>query len=164
MKTFWSTMSVLPFHGLLALLGLTTVAPLQSAEPAPAELSAQAARCRRILQTSIIKFYLPNCVDGANGGYLESLQGGKFAPTGEKFLTLQGRQLWFFSTLVQENIDKEAALRAAKSGFEFLEKHFHDAKHGGYFSKVSDDGKPVDARKHVYLNSFALYGLRSEER
>src|SRR5438132_14070043 len=156
MKTFLSTMSALPFHGLLAILGLTTVATLHSAEPAPtpAELSAQAARCRRILQTSIIKFYLPHCVDLANGGYLESLQGGKFAPSSEKFLTLQGRQLWFFSTLVQENIDKEAALRAAKTGFEFLENHFRDPKHGGYFSKVSDEGKPVDLRKHV----------RSEER
>jgi len=137
------------------------LAPLYSAEPVPtpAELSAQAARCHRILQASIIKFYLPNCVDQANGGYLESLRDGKFAPTGEKFLTLQGRQLWFFSTLVQEDIEKGAALTAAKTGFEFLEKHFRDPKHDGYFSKVSDDGKPVDPRKHVYLNSFALYGL-----
>jgi mannobiose 2-epimerase len=122
-------------------------------------LSAQAARCRRILQDSIVKFYLPHCVDETNGGYLESLRDGKFTPTGEKFLTLQGRQLWFFSTLVQEDIHKETALTAAKSGFEFLDHHMRDSKYGGYFSKVSDDGKPRDTRKHVYLNAFALYGL-----
>ena len=94
--------------------------PLWAAEPrpTPAELSAQAARCRRILETSIIKFYLPNCVDQTHGGYLESLRDGKFAPSSEKFLTMQGRQLWFFSTLAHENIDKEAALAAAKTGFE----------------------------------------------
>ena len=150
--------SLAVFCGTFSLIG---AAPLQSAEPGPAaaELTARAARCRRILQTSIIKFYLPNCVDVANGGYLESLRDGKFSPTGEKFLTLQGRQLWFFSTLAQEDINKEAALAAAKSGFDFLEKYMRDSKHGGYFSKVSDDGKPIDPRKHVYLNAFALYGL-----
>ncbi len=135
--------------------------PLQSAEPgpAPAELTAQAARCRRILQDSIVTFYLPNCVDKTNGGYLESLRDGKFSPTGEKFLTLQGRQLWFFSTLAHEGMNKEAALAAAKTGFEFLDQHMRDPRHGGHFSKVSDDGKPIDPRKHVYLNAFALYGL-----
>src|SRR5438874_3319443 len=108
------------FSALLVLLGF---APIQAAEPGPtpAELSTQAARCRRILETSIVKFYLPNCVDQTNGGYLESLRDGKFAPSSEKFLTMQGRQLWFFSTLAHENIDKEAALAAAKTGFEFLE-------------------------------------------
>jgi mannobiose 2-epimerase len=143
------------------LCGLCLLASVQAGEPGPtpAELSAQAARCRRILETSIVKFYLPNCVDQTNGGYLESLRDGKFTATGEKFLTMQGRQLWFFSTLAHENIDQEAALAAAKSGFDFLEKHMRDPKHGGYFSKVSDDGKPVDPRKHVYLNAFALYGL-----
>ncbi len=148
-----------------SMLGLAVCvvwsSPVQADKPVPSpeELQAQASRCRKILDTSIVKFYLPNCVDRTNGGYLESLKDGKFAPTGEKFLTLQGRQLWFFSTLAQEGIEKEAALAAAKTGFEFLEKHMRDQKHGGYFSKVSDDGKPVDTRKHVYLNAFALYGL-----
>ena len=52
---------------------------------------------------------MPACVDKANGGYLESLKGGQFAPTGEKFVTLQARQLWFFSTLASAGIEKEAA-------------------------------------------------------
>jgi mannobiose 2-epimerase len=127
--------------------------------PSREELLSQATRCRNILNNSIVKFYLPNCVDQVNGGYLESLRDGKFAPTGEKFLTMQGRQLWFFSTLAQEGIERDAALAAAKSGFEFLERFMRDPEHGGYFSKVSDAGKPIDTRKHVYLNAFALYGL-----
>src|SRR5581483_3861785 len=121
----------------------------------------QAARCRRLLQSSIVDFYLPWCVDKANGGYLESLRDGRFAATGEKFLTLQGRQLWFFSTLAREGIEKDAALAAAKSGIDFLRGHMLDRTNGGYFSKVTDAGKPVDPRKHVYLNAFAIYGLVS---
>jgi mannobiose 2-epimerase len=132
--------------------------------PAPATLREQARRCRHILKTSLVDFYLPACVDRVHGGYLESLRGGKFAPTGEKFLTLQGRQLWFFSTLAREGIEKSAALAAAKAGYDFLEGHFRDRRHGGYFSKVTDDGRPKDARKHVYLNAFALYGLVAYHR
>ncbi len=124
----------------------------------------QAQRCRELLKTSVIDFYLPACLDSVNGGYLESLRDGKFAPTGEKFLTLQGRQLWFFSTLARERIEKDAALAAAKSGIDFLDAHFRDRKHGGYFSKMSDKGEPVDPRKHVYLNAFAMYGLVSYYR
>src|SRR5436309_6994793 len=115
-------------------------------------MTAQAARCRRILQDSIVTFYLPNCVHKANGGYLESLRGGKFAPTGEKFLTMQGRQLWFFSTLAREGVKKDDALAAAKTGYDFLEGKMRDRRHGGYFSKVTDAGAPKDPRKHVYLN------------
>jgi mannobiose 2-epimerase len=133
----------------------------QPSAPAPSReaFRQQAQRCRQILNTSLVSFYLPACVDTVHGGYFESLRQGKFAPTGEKFLTLQGRQLWFFSTLAQEGIETQAALAAARSGFEFLEGHLRDRRHGGYFSKVSDAGQPVDPRKHVYLNAFALYGL-----
>ncbi len=147
------------YFGLAAVFLLGNRAWAADSTPSREELHALASRCRTILDKNIIQFYLPNCLDPTNGGYLESLRDGKFAPTGEKFLTMQGRQLWFFSTLAQEGIEKEAALAAAKSGFDFLEKHMRDPKHGGYFSKVTDDGKPLDTRKHVYLNAFALYGL-----
>ena len=51
------------------------------------------------------------------------------------------------------------ARAAAKIGFDFLEGRMHDSRYGGYFAKVSDAGQVKDRRKHVYLNSFALYGL-----
>jgi mannobiose 2-epimerase len=153
---------------LLALLTATPFshsdAPAKGRGPARTDLQAQARRCRKILKASIIDFYLPGCVDRTNGSYLESLQGDKFAPTGEKFLTLQARQLWFFSTLAAARIQKKAALAAARTGFDFLEKKFRDRKHGGYFAKVSDKGQPTDRRKHVYLNAFALYGLAAYHR
>jgi cellobiose epimerase len=134
------------------------------AAPARDELARQAQRCRHILKTSIVDFYLPACVDHDHGGYLEWLRDGKFVATGEKFLTMQARQLWFFSTLARHGIEKGAALAAAGGGFRFLEDKMRDRKHGGYFSKVSDDGRPADRRKHVYLNVFALYGLTAFHR
>jgi mannobiose 2-epimerase len=153
---------------LLALLPATPSsrrdAPAPRRAPSRAGLQAQARRCRKILKASIIDFYLPACVDRTNGGYLETLRGDRFAPAGEKFLTLQARQLWFFSTLAAAGIQKKAALAAARTGFDFLEKKFRDQRHGGYFAKVSDSGRPTDRRKHVYLNAFTLYGLAAYSR
>lgn len=154
-----------PAAGFVVLLA-TAATGGRAAEPVPAanELRQQARRCQQILQTSLVDFYLPACVDKEHGGYLESLRGGKFAPTGEKFLTMQGRQLWFFSTLASEGIKKDEALAAAKTGYEFLTGKMRDRRHGGYYSKVTDAGEPKDPRKHVYLNAFALYGLVAYHR
>jgi len=139
-------------------------APAGDAPPTPDVLRAAAARCDRLLKSSLVDFYLPAEVDRDRGGYYEALTGGKFAPTGEKFLVMQARQLWFFSTLALEGIETDAALAAAKSGYRFLEDHFRDRPNGGYFARVTDAGGPVDARKHVYLNAFALYGLVAYHR
>jgi mannose/cellobiose epimerase-like protein (N-acyl-D-glucosamine 2-epimerase family)/acetyl esterase/lipase len=146
---------------LLCLPVIAPVTPVRAGDEPPSrdELREQAKRCRSILKTSVVDFYLPAAVDRDHGGYYESLRDGKFAPTGEKFLTLQARQLWFFSTLSREGTERDAALAAAKSGFEFLEGKMRDRRNGGYFSKVTDAGEPKDKRKHVYLNAFALYGL-----
>jgi mannose/cellobiose epimerase-like protein (N-acyl-D-glucosamine 2-epimerase family)/spore germination protein YaaH len=141
-----------------------TAPPLPLVAPSRADLHAHARRCRDILQSSIVDFYLPACVDRANGGYLESLQADRFVPTGEKFLTLQARQLWFFSTLAAVGIRTKESLTAARTGFDFLQARFRDAAHGGYFAKVSDAGRPTDRRKHVYLNAFALYALAAYHR
>ena len=114
--------------------------------------------CIKILNDSLIEFYLPS-VDAQHGGYLEVLdEAGKFEAS-DKFLTLQARQLWFFSTLAINDIRKQESLAAAKSGFEFLTSKFFDDAHGGYFAKVSATGEPVDTRKHVYPNAFVIYGL-----
>lgn len=119
--------------------------------------SAIADRCRE-LQESLMDFYLPS-VDPTYGGYLEDLDAdGNFVGQ-EKFLTLQARQLWYFSTLAVHNIRRKEALLAAKSGYDFLTCHFHDATNGGYFAKTGRDGIPLDTRKHIYPNAFVIYGL-----
>jgi mannobiose 2-epimerase len=129
-----------------------------------AECRALAQRCRGLLDASIIRFYLPACVDSNQGGYFEVLREGRFAAGQDKFLTLQARQVWFFSTLAAEGIKREQALGAARHGYDFLQRSFLDPTNGGYYSKVANDGRPTDTRKHAYLNSFALYALAAYHR
>jgi mannobiose 2-epimerase len=155
---------LLPALALLAAAPPGAPVPAGDRPPAAAALGQQSRRCRHLLRTSLVDFYLPACVDREHGGYLEALRDGRFAPAGEKFLVLQARQLWFFSTLAREGVEPKAARAAAKAGFDFLEGPMRDRRHGSYFAKVGDAGRPADRRKHVYLNAFALYGLVAYHR
>ncbi|GAB5402366.1 MAG: cellobiose 2-epimerase [Aureliella sp.] len=119
----------------------------------------QAEQCREILINSLVDFYLPHSVDKEFGGYLEVLDANGNFTGGEKFLTLQARQVWFCSTLARSGIRKEASLAAAKTGYEFLQLYFRDPENGGYFTKTSQDGTPTDSRKHAYPNAFVIYAL-----
>ena len=101
---------------------------------------AQADRCRRLLESSVIDFYLPHSIDREHGGYLEVIDSNGQFVSGEKFLTLQARQLWFFSTLAVAGIRADETRAAAKTGYEFLRDKFFDEMHGGYFTKVSPAG------------------------
>lgn len=145
---------------LLITFLLLIPAMIAAEPPKSAQLTAQAGQCREILKTSLVDFYLPNCLDQKNGGYKENLDAeGKFTLKGEKFLTLQARHVWFFSALALENIERERSLAAAKHGFRFIRDKMRDKRLGGYYSKVTDEGGPNDQRKHAYLNSFALYSF-----
>jgi cellobiose epimerase len=144
----------------LLLVGFSFPVEARSKE-SPGHSGQQRARvCRQLLEQSLLDFYLPDCLDRQHGGYFEVLDdAGKFVQ-GEKFLTMQARQLWFFSALARENIRRQETLAAAKTGYDFLRRHFFDAANGGCFAKVSANGKqPTDARKHVYHNAFAIYAL-----
>jgi mannobiose 2-epimerase len=133
--------------------------PSATGAPDAAELRRQAERCRNLLRRTVFDFYMPGCLDLVNGGYWEDWRDGRFVSRGEKFLTLQARQLWFFSTMASENIERAKCLEAAWLGYGFLQRAFRDARNGGYISKVTDAGEPVDRRKHAYHNSFVIYAL-----
>lgn len=144
---------------LVQIVTLCLTAVVAFSAPSAEDFKREAERCRRLLGKSVVDFYLPGCLDQENGGYFEVLKDGRFAGADEKFLTLQARHVWFFSTLAKFGYEREKALAAASHGYEFLQRKMLDRQHGGYFSKVTDSGEIKDTRKHVYLNSFALYAL-----
>ncbi len=133
--------------------------------PPADELRRQASRCRALLERSVIGFYLPAAVDTQHGGYLQDAdERGVFRVAPERFLSLQARQMWLFSTLVAESVGPpETALPAARAGYDML-RRFRDDAHGGYHSKVSVDGQPIESRKELCLLSFALFALAAYHR
>ena len=133
-----------------------------AAPPGTADFQRQASRCRDLLRRTVFDFYYPGCLDTVHRGMPEDWKDGKFVVRGEKFLTLQARQLWFFSTMATENFERAKSLEAAAIGYLFLEQAFRDPRWGGYISSADDLGKPLDTRSNLSqflrpLRLFAYY-------
>jgi mannose-6-phosphate isomerase len=63
------------------------------------------------------------------------------------------RQLFLFSSLIEQ---PGAAERAAAL-FRSLQRHFHDAEHGGWFYSIDTQGEPLDRRKDLYTHAFIVF-------
>ncbi|WP_349972492.1 AGE family epimerase/isomerase [Pseudomonas caspiana] len=66
------------------------------------------------------------------------------------------RQLFVFSSLIDHPAVPEAATRAAAL-FRSLQRHFHDAEHGGWFYSIDPQGAPLDRRKDLYTHAFIIF-------
>ncbi|MEJ6819044.1 AGE family epimerase/isomerase [Pseudomonas sp. LF-5] len=64
------------------------------------------------------------------------------------------RQLYLFSSLI--GVVDNAEVRAAAL-FRSLQRHFHDAEHGGWFYSIDPQGQPLDQRKDLYTHAFILF-------
>ncbi|MGE7958493.1 AGE family epimerase/isomerase [Pseudomonas sp. NPDC089530] len=66
------------------------------------------------------------------------------------------RQLYLFSSLIGDAHVPLAAERAAAL-FRSLQRHFHDAEHGGWFYSIDAQGAPLDRRKDLYTHAFIIF-------
>lgn len=146
---------------ILSRISMSGIVPPQNAVYLPSNASyyEQALQCRKLLRDNLVAFYLPRSVDLNHGGYFETLSMEGFVSDTTKHLILQSRQLWFFSTLAQRDIETDQAISAAETGYRFLVNRLHDSRNGGHYLSVYRDGRPIDKRKYVYAEAFALYGL-----
>ncbi|KFE51986.1 AGE family epimerase/isomerase [Pseudomonas syringae] len=66
------------------------------------------------------------------------------------------RQLFLFSCLIDHPSVPDASSRAAAL-FRSLQRHFHDAEHGGWFYSIDPQGAPLDRRKDLYTHAFIIF-------
>jgi mannobiose 2-epimerase len=119
-----------------------------------------AERLERNLKENIVAFWYPRTLDRANGGYIINHDAkGAPNPQGPKMIVTQSRQVWLFSRLARDGYQPKEMLAAAEHGFRFLRERMWDQPNGGFYWEVDATGKPVQPKKHMYGQSFALYGL-----
>ena len=93
------------------------------------------------LLNNVIPFWINQSQDKEYGGYFTCLdrQGNVFDT--DKFIWLQGRQVWMFSMLYNNVEQRSEWLECAIQGGEFLKKNGHDGNLNWYFS-LTREGKP----------------------
>jgi N-acylglucosamine 2-epimerase len=106
------------------------------------------------LLDNVIPFWMKNSKDSVNGGYFTCLErDGKVFDT-DKFMWLQGRQVWTFAMLYDCVAQKEEWLQFAKHGAEFMLNHGR-AKDGTWYFSATADGRPLIAPYNIFSDCFA---------
>ena len=106
------------------------------------------------LYNNIIPFWLEKSQDNVYGGYYSCLDREGNVYDTDKFIWLQGREVWFFA-MAYNNIEKRPEwLKCAVQGGEFLKKYGHDGMLNWYFS-VTREGKPLIQPYNIFSDCFA---------
>jgi len=106
------------------------------------------------LMNNILPFWLDKSQDAEFGGYYTCLdrEGNVFDT--DKFIWLQGREVWMFSMLYNKVEKRQEWLDCAIQGGEFLKKYGHDGNLNWYFS-VTREGKPIIQPYNIFSYTFA---------
>ena len=106
------------------------------------------------LLNNVVSFWENHSKDEEFGGYFTCLdREGKVFDT-DKFIWLQGREVWMFSTLFNKVEQKQKWLDMALHGAKFLQEYGHDGNLNWYFS-LTRKGKPLVQPYNIFSDCFA---------
>ena len=109
----------------------------------------------------VISFWLEHSIDEEFGGFWTHLErDGKRYGKGDKFLVMQSRMVYSFTTAYRLTGDDEY-LDIARRGASFIMDHMWDSKHGGWFWAVRRSGRywKEMGSKRAYGHAFVMYAL-----
>ena len=118
------------------------------------DFAAMAARYKEELFGSVLPFWLDKSQDSTFGGYFTCLERDGSVFDTDKFVWLQGREVWMFAMLYNKAGKNPLWLECARQGAEFLLKYGHDGNFNFYFS-LTRDGKPLVQPYNIFSNTFA---------
>ncbi len=102
----------------------------------------------------VLPFWLNNSLDKEYGGYFTCLERDGSVFDTDKFMWLQGREVWMFSMLYNKVEKRQEWLDAAILGAEFMKKYGHDGNLDWYFS-VTREGNPIVDPYNIFSYTFA---------
>ncbi len=112
------------------------------------------ARYRSELLGNVLPFWLEKSQDTKFGGYFTCLNRDGSVYDKDKFVWLQGREVWLFAMLYNKLAKNEEWLKCAEQGAKFLLKYGHDGNFDFYFS-LTREGKPLIQPYSIFSNTFA---------
>lgn len=106
------------------------------------------------LINNVLPFWLEKSQDREFGGYMTCLdREGKVYDT-DKFVWLQGREIWMFASMYNKVEQRKEWLDCAVQGAEFLKRYGHDGDYNWYFS-LTREGVPLIEPYNIFSYTFA---------
>lgn len=106
------------------------------------------------LLENVLPFWLNHSIDKECGGYYTCLERDGSVFDTDKFIWLQGREVWMFSMLYNKVEKKQEWLDCAIHGAEFLKKYGHDGNLNWYFA-IDRQGRPLVEPYNIFSYTFA---------
>jgi mannobiose 2-epimerase len=126
---------------------------------APSTLAQLAAAAARELDANILPFWLAHARNPASGGFWGQISSDmRRRKAGPRGALLTSRILWTFAA-AHRRAPNVAYLEMARYALADLTGHFLDPVDGGLYWSIDASGGPIHQHKHVYIQSFGIYGL-----
>lgn len=106
------------------------------------------------LLEKVLPFWLEKSQDLECGGYFTCLDREGNVFDRDKFIWLQGREIWMFSMLYNQLEKRQEWLDCAIQGAEFMKKYGHDGNFNWYFS-LTREGNPLVEPYNIFSYTFA---------
>jgi N-acylglucosamine 2-epimerase len=113
-----------------------------------------AEQYRKALLEDVIPFWQRNSLDRECGGYFTCLERDGRVYDPDKFVWLQGRQVWTFSMLYNRVEARPDWLEAARLGADFLRQH-GQAQDGNWYFALTRAGNPLVQPYNIFSDCFA---------
>jgi cellobiose epimerase len=107
----------------------------------------------------ILQYWETYTVDNQRGGFYGRVTfENKPVADAPRAVVITSRILWTFS-MAYRQFRHHRHLAMADRAYHYLQNHFRDTLHGGVYWSVTANGEPLETRKQLYGNAFAIYGL-----
>ncbi len=106
------------------------------------------------LLDSVIPFWIEKSQDHEYGGYFTCLERDGSVFDTDKFVWMQGREVWMLSMLYNKVEHRQQWLDAAVQAAEFMRRYAHDGQLNWYFS-LTREGQPLVEPYNIFSYTFA---------
>ena len=118
---------------------------------------------KKELTDNILPFWMKYSKDDVNGGFFTCLdRTGKIYDT-DKFMWLQGREVWCFSYMYNNVAQNDDWLKMALHGAAFMQKNGRDENGNWYFS-LTADGRPLIQPYNIFSDCFATMAFAALDK
>lgn len=126
-------------------------------------LNSFAKQYKNELLNNILPFWLMNSKDNENGGYFTCLNRDGTVYDKDKFMWLQGREVWCFCYMYNNVARKQEWLDMALHGANFMEKFGRD-KDGNWYFSLTAEGEPLVQPYNIFSDCFATMAFASLDK
>ncbi|WP_276485620.1 AGE family epimerase/isomerase [Paraflavitalea pollutisoli] len=108
---------------------------------------------------SILRYWTKYALDKEQGGVVGQVDNDNTRhPQADKGAVLHARVLWTFSAAYQAT-RQSAYRKIADEVYRYFVQYFIDPVHGGVYWTIRHNGEPLDTKKQVYAQAFAIFAL-----